>query len=162
MAISILQDPVESNHAKNTARLANLILPQVRVFVGEKPSDFVQVRNRVQQYERNLLIYPSDKAINIQQLCDKEPRCQHLILLDGSWRKAKKLWLANEWLHELDAGYLALANSTEYTIRKSTTEHSLSTLEALGHTLHLLEDAPLTPVFDVLNALQSHWHSHQK
>lgn len=160
IVISILQDPTETNHAKNTARLAALIIPEIEIHIGECPVDFVDVIKRVSEYDKTLLVYPSHDSLEL--IPDAKPvQCNHVILLDGTWRKAKKLWLNNPWLHKLNAVKLNLDSGSQYSIRKSPTPSSLSTLEALAYTLNAIEAAPIAPFMNVLKAMQIHWQKNQ-
>lgn len=161
VAVSILQDPTETKHAKNTARLAALIVPQVKIYVGESRLDFTKVIAKVTQTENSLLIYPSHSALDINHDSIKMGQYKHLILLDGTWRKAKKLWLNNPWLHELDAAKLELNDKSQYSIRKSPTTKALSTLEALAYSLNALEGKPVAPFLHALSAMQQHWQNNQ-
>jgi DTW domain-containing protein YfiP len=80
------------------------------------------------------------------------------VLLDGTWRKAKKLWLNNPFLHELDACAIEPEHASKYRIRKRPNEQSLSTLEAIATTLSVVDGTPLAPFEQALNAMQQHWH----
>lgn len=161
MKISILQDPTETQHAKNTARLAALLSSSVDIYVGEKPSDFSMVIDKVKAFEKSLLIYPCDGAKELNHYSANASDYSHLILIDGTWRKAKKLWLNNPWLHSLDAAVLNLDNASQYSIRKSPEQRSLSTLEALGYAMSVLENTPIEPFLKLQSAMQSHWIKNQ-
>jgi DTW domain-containing protein YfiP len=85
----------------------------------------------------------------------------HLLLLDGTWRKAKKLWLNNPWLHELDACVIEVTQASQYRIRKAPGPQSMSTLEAIAWSLNIIEGCDTGPFFQALEALQGHWVKHQ-
>jgi DTW domain-containing protein YfiP len=63
----------------------------------------------------------------------------HLILLDGTWKKAKKIFFSSTLLHSLPAFSLTPSKKSEYKIRSSQFEESLSTLEASTLALNILE-----------------------
>lgn len=154
--ISILQDPIESKHAKNTARLALLMLENVTVYVGVTPHDFIDVQSLVQSSKKTLLIYPSDQSIKLMEVQSPE-QYQHLILLDGTWRKAKKLWLNNPWLHNLTVCKIEPQKASAYHIRKTPNNKSLSTLEALAETLRVVEGIDPEPFMRLQADMQKHW-----
>jgi DTW domain-containing protein YfiP len=154
--VSILQDPIESKHAKNTARLAPLLLPHAQIYIGLIESDFAPLIEKTKQAKRNLLVYPSADA---KPLGNQHSNCpyDHIIILDGTWRKARKLWLNNPWLHNIDACEIKAEAGSQYHIRKAPNEQSLSTLEAIAWTLHTLESCNIEPFFKALEGLQTQW-----
>ncbi len=156
--VSILQDPVESKHAKNTARLSTLILPKASIFIGTLPNDFKAVMQQVESSSKTLLVYPCESAVSLGNQSVDWSLYTHIVVLDGTWRKAKKLWLNNPWLHELDACSIEPEHTSNYRIRKRPSEQSLSTLEAIATTLNVVDGTPLAPFEQALNAMQQHWH----
>ncbi|MBY0415032.1 MAG: DTW domain-containing protein [Bdellovibrionales bacterium] len=63
----------------------------------------------------------------------------HLIVIDGTWRKAKKIFLSSKNLQPLPALSLAPTEESDYRIRKAPSENALSTLEASVMALNILE-----------------------
>jgi DTW domain-containing protein YfiP len=161
IAVTILQDPTESKHAKNTARLIPLILPQTEIFSGLGPDDFSRTQQKVRDISASAVIYPSDNAFEIDTnntpKSGTEAPLKHLILIDGSWRKAKKLWLNNPWLHSLPAIAINSSEVTQYRIRKAPFAKSFSTIEALAITLAAYGMCDTAPFICVLEEMQSKW-----
>lgn len=161
IAVTILQDPTERKHAKNTARLIPLILPQAKIITGLMPDDFAVAQQKVQSTNASAVVYPSEGAFEIGSNNATEagtrPAIEHLILIDGSWRKAKKLWLNNPWLHTLPAIAINSNQVTQYRIRKAPFTQSFSTIEALAITLAAYEICDAAPFIDVLQSMQSKW-----
>lgn len=155
--ISILQHPSEQKHAKNTARLLPLLLTKAKLTVGEIPADFSATQARTKQAKNTIVLYPAEHAQSLQSWAETEDTPQHIIVLDGTWRKARKLWLSNPWLHELACVAITPAHPSQYKIRKAPREDSLSTLEAVAHALAKLEDIDSAPFTQILSKLQSHW-----
>ena len=95
------------------------------------------------------LLYPDESAKVLDQtLAHKE--LTHLILIDGTWRKAKKIFMLSKNLHTLPSLKLAPLETSDYRIRKSPSENALSTLEAAVHALQFLE-----PDLNTMSATQS-------
>lgn len=91
------------------------------------------------------LLYPGDEA---KVLDNNSPQkdLTHLILIDGTWRKAKKIFMLSKNLQTLPSFKLAPSEISDYRIRKSPSENALSTLEATVEALHFLEpDLNTTP-----------------
>lgn len=158
LQISVMQDPKEVKHAKNTARLIPLILPQTEIFVGERASDFGVLQEKIELSSNPLLIYPCAHATHIAA-SDKtsESYIDHLILIDGTWRKAKKMYLSNPWLHNLRAGKLSINEMSQYRIRQQPFANSFSTIEALAFSLFELHKISPAPFAELLKAMQGHW-----
>jgi DTW domain-containing protein YfiP len=157
IAVSILQDPSEQKHAKNTARLVPLILPQAEIFIGLMPNDFVSVRQKINSVINSVVVYPNNNAKSLDGKTPQAQKYNHIIIIDGSWRKAKKLWLNNPWLHSLNSVSLNSTESSQYHIRKAPFANSFSTIEALAMTLAAFEICDTEPFYQALHSLQSHW-----
>ena len=69
----------------------------------------------------------------------EEERPPALLLLDGTWPHARKLYQNNPWLHELPAFRLTPREPGRYRIRGEPDDQSLSTVEAAVQALCLLE-----------------------
>jgi len=84
------------------------------------------------------LLYPSAGARELTALApDEHPRA--LIVLDGTWSQAGKLYRANPWLGALPHYVLAPAAPTRYRIRLAPRPSYLSTIEAIVAALGVLE-----------------------
>ena len=81
-----------------------------------------------------------------------------MILLDGTWKKAFKMWQVSSNLHALNTVHLPKDLKGNYRIRKAPSENSLSTVEAGYHLLSLLERdgdfSPLLTAFDQMIQFQ--------
>jgi DTW domain-containing protein YfiP len=91
------------------------------------------------------LLYPGESAVTLDSNF-KARELTHIILIDGTWRKAKKIFMLSKNLQTLPLLKLSPAEKTDYRIRKAPSENSLSTLEAAVMALHFLEpDLNTTP-----------------
>ena len=144
----VLQHPSESKHPLNTVRIMKKSFQGMTVLIGEDFSTDLKL-NTLLCDSRNecALLYPGDNALvlNEQQTVKK---ITHLILLDGTWRKAKKIFMLSRNLHPLPSIKLAPATTSDYRIRKAPSDQSLSTLEACTEALRYLE-----PTLDTSSAL---------
>ena len=133
----ILQHPLEHGHAKNTARLLHLCLPGSRLEVGEcfAPAQLAQWLAAADK--RSVLLYPPSapdpqlplhappalpalwvQAAQLQQL--------RLVVLDGTWRKSRKMLYLNPLLQALPRLPLVDLPASQYRIRKAQQAHQLS------------------------------------
>lgn len=154
--IIILQHPSEVNHAKNSAKLIQLCVPNSEIWVGENPEDFSRLISWISaQQESACLVYPNDNSKPLETTISRE-RCAPpaLILLDATWRKAYKLWMNNPWLHTLPAWHFIHPPKSLYRIRKTSVTGGLSTLEALAYTLHFTQGIDTTPLLSTFTQMQ--------
>ena len=126
--IIVLRHKSEAGHALNTVNILKMSLKQIAVFDDEVFDEKIIP-------EDSCLIYPAEDADPLDNIdTQKKP---HLILLDGSWKKTRKILYLNPWLHKLPKISLPLQNS-RYYLRKQK-ENGFSTLEAVYSTLSFLE-----------------------
>lgn len=138
----ILQHPTEVKRAKGTANILKLSLANCDCFVGEDFSQHALLNERLQQNDyQNLLLYPSLEATELSQWVTHADQTKkvRLILLDGTWKKAFKIYQLSKNLHTLPACRLPDSLEGSYTIRKSPDSNSLSTVEAGYHALSIIE-----------------------
>ncbi|HYP75172.1 MAG TPA: tRNA-uridine aminocarboxypropyltransferase [Polyangiaceae bacterium] len=139
--VVILQHPRESDVPINTARIAELALSNSSLHVG---LDFAA--DRALQAALSdpdapaVLLYPSDDAKDLVR--DPPPGPVTLVVIDGTWWQASKLFKLNPLLQALPRYGLAPSAESRYRIRREPAAHCLSTIEALEAALSLLERRP--------------------
>jgi DTW domain-containing protein YfiP len=160
----ILQHPLEVNNAKNSARLLQLSLGNCRVYEGETFTDDFLHNLILADDKKALLLFPQTPDAPSQQFtpADSTPaHCaqQRLIMLDGTWRKCRKMLYLNPILQQLPRLSLDHCPPSRYHIRKAHADNQLSTLEASCYALQQLENNavdyhPLLTAFDGFVAQQ--------
>jgi len=146
--ITILQHPRERFHALGTTRIARLGFARVRVEWCAPWEDAGAIRDRLPAGAA--LLYPAPQARDLTALpADERPR--HLVVLDGTWFLAKKIYDAHAWLHALPHVALTPTRPSGYgSLRREPQAHCLATLEAIVDALRIIE--PATVGFDGLLA----------
>jgi DTW domain-containing protein YfiP len=147
--VLILQHPTEVFNAKGTARLLHLSLPGSRLVTGEV---FAQTQwEQLLAAKQPVLLYPDtseDIALGVSKppLLDQAilhtPSQLCLVVLDGTWRKSRKMLYQNPFLQQLARLPLGGMPATRYVIRKAQRPDQLSTLEATCAALAQLEGEP--------------------
>lgn len=177
--VVILQHPLEVDNAKGTARLLHLSLPHSQLVTGEvfaesalqvllsAPLPSMAARSCP---VRPVLLYPDTPEDAVQgrvplppALPDDwldDPAQLRLIVLDGTWRKSRKMLYLNPLLQQLPRLPLCDRPASHYLIRKAHRPDQLSTLEATCAALAQLEGSealfqPLLAAFDGFVAQQS-------
>jgi DTW domain-containing protein YfiP len=164
--VLILQHPLEEKHAKGSARLLHMSLRNSRLLVGEMfDEQELEVLLHAPffpgaQRRRAILLYPDtpdDSAMvsppSLVDVAGAEPDALRLVVLDGTWRKSRRMLYANPLLQQLPRLALRDVPASQYLIRKARGAHQLSTLEATCHALMQLErdEARYAPLLDAFN-----------
>ena len=166
--VLILQHPLEVSNPKGSARLLHLSLPHSRLVTGEV-FDLPALLAEAGSTKPAILLYPDtsqDKALGIPAppvlapALLLTPSRLRLIVLDGTWRKSRKLLYRNPELQKLPRLSLQDMPASHYLIRKAHRPDQLSTLEATCAALAQLEGSieqfqPLLEAFDGFVAQQS-------
>lgn len=103
------------------------------------------------------VIYPGDGSSPIENEPKQRRPLDTLIVLDGSWRQATRLWHINPWLHHLPQFHFASAPPSSYLIRHTDFAKSLSTLEAVAYAESILTGANMDALYDLQQAFVSQW-----
>ena len=176
--VVVLQHPMEVSNPKGSARLLCLSLAHSTLAVGEKFSETdlqalitapLSSQNGVPLMpKRTILLYPDTPAdpnlpvavpppLVREYLTD--PDRLRLIVLDGTWRKSRKMLYLNPLLQRLPRLALSDTGGSNYRIRKAHKPDQLSTLEATCAALTQINGGaealqPLLAAFDGFVAQQ--------
>lgn len=134
-SLIILQHPGEKKHALNTVKLMKKIFQQIHVFSGELFADDEKLHSLLES-KKTALLFPGPDS---QLLESSASDITQVILLDGTWKKAKKIYYLNPFLQSLPKMALKKETPSLYRIRQSSLEGGLSTLEAAVCALAVLE-----------------------
>ena len=130
MDLVVLQHPSESKHALNTARIAALGISNCQILVGEDFTGNTTLQRALKE-KSACLLFPAQHAATASSLHNSKEKPELCIVIDGTWRKARKILYSNPFLQMLPAISLEPSHVSEYRIRKAPSEHSLSTVEAI-------------------------------
>ncbi|WP_421853999.1 tRNA-uridine aminocarboxypropyltransferase [Marinomonas sp.] len=154
LTILILQDPKEAQHAKNTVSLLSLGLSSVECISTENQDVLMSTLRKIDPAKWRL-VFPSDEAVSIESLeADSAAEIEGLILLDATWRKAKKLYFTEPLLHAFNAVCFSQPPVGQYSIRKSPSVESLSTLEACAYAIEQVTGENMKPLREFMMAAQ--------
>tara|TARA_B110000881_G_C18340346_1_gene396188 strand:- start:69 stop:659 length:591 start_codon:yes stop_codon:yes gene_type:complete len=157
----ILQHPQEAKHHKNTVQLLKLNIPNCQIFMGDDDDFDLSDHPEFSHITpcNTLLLYPQEHSselsadtvsLDFEDFSGELERL-NVIVIDSNWKKSKKIFLTNPWLHSLKSYHLTLDESPSiYQIRKKRQAHFRSTLEATVIALNVLEGYPINPSFELL------------
>ncbi|TWX71868.1 DTW domain-containing protein [Colwellia demingiae] len=160
----VLQHPSEVSQTKGTVALLAKSLQSCQVIVGESFDEEASFLQMMEQYQL-VLLYPGEQAQTLDQNLvmkltnhdqsneniethaksntntEAKPLC--LLILDGTWKKAYRMFMLSTKLQQLPQVCLPdyLANTGQYLIRKVAKKNALSSLEASCYALALLEQS---------------------
>ncbi|QQD20567.1 DTW domain-containing protein [Oceanospirillaceae bacterium ASx5O] len=137
LTLMILQDKHEARHPLSTAPLLQRSFPDSRLLVGEVFSADEVLGDTA--LANTALLYPLTHKPALAAEHYADVRC--LIVLDGTWRKVKKMLLNNPWLTDLPHLALQPQQPGRYAIRTSPRADGVSTLEATVLALNALHPA---------------------
>jgi DTW domain-containing protein YfiP len=136
--VVILQHPRESGVPIGTARLAELALPNSERHVGVEFGADTRLREVLANMDAPpILLYPGPGAKDLAREPPAGPVT--LVVLDGTWWQAQKLFKKNPDLARLPRYALAPATPSRYRIRREPAVHCVSTIEAIVQALVALE-----------------------
>lgn len=137
--VTILRHADEINHPLGTATMAKLSFTKSVIIEQGMKQD-------LKLSSKTVLLYPSEGSVELTPSMEID----HLIVLDGTWRKAKRLLNEFTELNKIPRVHLPSSYQSLYTIRKAPEKHMLSTLEAITHSLSLIEKRDFTASLQVL------------
>ena len=153
--VLILQHPLEVAQAKGSARLLHLSLPHSRLVTGEVFAHLalqalltapLYPDAAAQPPRQAVLLYPdllptqaAGRPTALAHVGLRDPAQLRLIVIDGTWRKTRKMLYLNPLLQQLPRLALRDLPASRYLIRKAHQPDQLSTLEATCAALMQLE-----------------------
>jgi DTW domain-containing protein YfiP len=148
VSLLILQHPMETSNAKGSARLLQLSAPGAVMAEGETfgPASLNRMLHSLGRTP--ILLYPhtpgdASMGIALPPALDPAllatPQKIRLVVLDGTWRKSRKMLYQNPLLLQLPRLPLTQMPPSQYLIRKAHAPDQLSTLEATCYALAQLE-----------------------
>ena len=174
VALLILQHPREQREIKGTARLLHLALAGSRLLVGgswptpPEPAETGQPPSSATApgpSRRDLLLYPAtpnDAALPapppLHAAWLAQPAQLRLVVIDGTWRKSRRMLYDSPWLQALPRLALIDPPPSRYRIRRARGGPQRSTFEAVLLALAALapaEAASLAPLWAVFEAFVS-------
>lgn len=139
----------------NTGRLlaelfpaATFVFEWARVLPPEDLLNLIADPNRL-----CLLVFPAENALTpaqAQQQAEHNGQRLTLILLDGTWKQARKMFNRTPWLAGLPSVSLPVSNS-QYALRKAAHDGCLSTAEAAIGLLDHLDAAAANALSSFFN-----------
>jgi DTW domain-containing protein YfiP len=147
--VLILQHPQEKDALLGTAQLLTAMLPKAKLVVGLSwPNFAAALGEKDARLEQWAVLFP-DREHPGNRVADRrgnpiEPSAlRGIVVLDGTWSKAKTLWWRNPWLVKMNRMSLVSGKPSIYgKLRAEPRRELVSTLESVGAALTLSGESP--------------------
>lgn len=138
--VVVVITPAEILTPTNTGRLATLALPNSALLTrGERDGGY-DLAPQLRPGRQAVLLYPSEDArrLDAALLADLGP--VDLIVPDGNWRQTSKMCRRCPVMAGLPRVTLPPGPPTAYGVRREPKAGGMSTIEAIGRALSVIED----------------------
>ncbi len=133
--------PFEYEKPTNTGRIIQDCLPKTKIILWERTNPAEDLLDIVQESKNHVfLVFPKEYKtdnniiVNSTQLPISDP---HFILLDGTWKQARKIFRKSPYLHHLPIISFNSEQKSIYHLRNPTKNHHLCTIEVAVILLRL-------------------------
>jgi hypothetical protein len=147
--VLILQHPQEQDALLGSAQIVTASLPKAKLVIGLSWRNLAHALDEEGvDPHRWAVLFPDRDAPGSQvkdrhgQLVDPST-VEGIVVLDGTWSKAKTLWWRNPWLTKLDRMTLKPKQPSIYgRLRAEPSREHVSTLESVAAALTLCGESP--------------------
>jgi DTW domain-containing protein YfiP len=146
--ILILQHPQERDALLGTAQIVAASLPKAKIVVGLSWRNLAHALGDDVDAQRWAVLFP-ERDVPGNRVTTRggeimNPRSlEGIVVLDGTWSKAKTLWWRNPWLNKLNRMALTPSKPSIYgRLRNEPRRELVSTLESVAAALTLCGEAP--------------------
>ncbi|MCC6333625.1 MAG: DTW domain-containing protein [Myxococcales bacterium] len=140
--VVVVRHAREANKSTGTVRVAALALPEARVLEYGEDTQPAQAQLGPLLLPGTHLLFPSEESAPWDGA-----QVQRLVVLDGTWRQARRMFHRLPALHALPRLALPAKEEAVLRLRESPHGEGRSTLEAIADALLLLEgDAVAAPL----------------
>lgn len=147
--VLILQHPQEQDAVLGSAQILVASLPQAKLVVGLSWRGLAQaLREEEADPRRWAVLFPDRESegdeVKTRRGALLDPTAlEGIIVLDGTWSKAKTLWWRNPWLNKLNRLSLRPPKPSIYgSLRAEPRPECVSTLESVAAALTLCGEPP--------------------
>ncbi|MGQ7246148.1 tRNA-uridine aminocarboxypropyltransferase [Halomonas sp. V046] len=159
----LVTHPLEHHKPTNTGRLIRDVLPTTRVFTWYRTApDTELLALLADERYAPFVVFPDDQPDYADRVTTiaavrgaRESRIPVLILLDGTWRQARRIFRKSPYLDALPVLPLRTDRLTRYRLRKPASAAHLCTAEVAAELLTQAGEADaagiLNDYFDVFN-----------
>ena len=151
-AALLLMHDIEVLKPSNTGKLIADVVPNTYAHLWQRNKYPDALKSIIEQDEyQPVLVFPKEYALDTQPILDNKKLAVSgkkylFILIDGSWREAKRVYRKSDYLHNIPIlsidpqALLAEGYQSKYQIRKASKDHQLATAEVAAQVFALAGD----------------------
>ena len=146
--VLILQHPQEQDAVLGSAQILTASLPKAKIVVGLSWPNFAKALGEEGVDPRRWAVLFPDREAQGEQVTGRAgisapSALEGIVVLDGTWSKAKTLWWRNPWLSKLNRLTLKPKQPSIYGhLRAEPRREFVSTLESVTAALTLCGESP--------------------
>jgi DTW domain-containing protein YfiP len=149
-AVDFIMHHREQHLASGTVNLAMLSVSNARIFLRGLQDEPLKVQTIFRADYQPLYLYPREGAnILTEEFLAQFSKPIQLIIPDGSWRQAHKVFDREKELHSIPCVTLPETPPSQYHLRKEPFKEGLATFEAMAYALSIIEGVDkIKPLFE--------------
>jgi len=146
--VLILQHPQEQDAVLGSAQILTASLPKAKIVIGLSWPNFAKALGEEGVDPRRWAVLFPDREAQGEQVSGRSgitspSALEGIVVLDGTWSKAKTLWWRNPWLSKLNRLALKPKQPSIYGhLRAEPRREFVSTLESVTAALTLCGESP--------------------
>ena len=130
----------EQSRSSNTGMLALRALINSDLRVRGKSAAPLDLSDLLTSTYRPLFLFPAPEALELdREFLAQDPRPVQLIVPDGTWRQASKVYARQRDLHSVPRVKIGAPQRPGFTLRRQHRPEGMATLQALAHALGVIE-----------------------
>ena len=140
--VSLIVHVSELKLTSNSAQFVEKMNPaSSQIFIRGRVNEPFSPKNILQRSGRPLFLFPDENSLELNdEFKDNFPGPYHLIIPDGSWTQARKVWAREEAFRSIPTVKLPEGFLAEYKLRKAPRPDWVSTYEATAYAIGILEN----------------------
>ncbi|NOR45043.1 MAG: DTW domain-containing protein [Candidatus Delongbacteria bacterium] len=138
--ISILMHIKEKRKVSNTGKIADLCLNNSQVIYKGEKYPTTDINNLISEDHINLILYPDATSELNKEFIAKCDKPINLILLDGNYNQAGKMFRSEKILRKAKTIRLPLGQIRKCKLRSPLYPEQISTIEAILNALEIIGD----------------------
>jgi DTW domain-containing protein len=132
----------ELTRSSNTGLLAIRALSNSETRVRGERREPLDLKDLLTDEYRTFLLYPSEDAVELDRtLVEREPGPIQLIVPDGTWRQARKIYTRHQELKQVPRVKIAAPREQRFPLRAQSRPDRMATLPAIAQALRIVEGA---------------------
>lgn len=138
----IVMHPFEYDKPTNTGRILKECLSDTKIIFWERTAPSKALIDAINS-NNTYLVFPEEyKTLNntVVETLDLSATNPHFILLDGTWKQARKIFRQSPYLHKLPVLSMQFDQKSIYQLRRPSSSHHLCTIEVAIALLRLNND----------------------